>query len=125
MSRIFQHGASVFFHQRDDDTTNDLTTTSIADSLAIPVSHGYVAKTTGADAEALTLANGSPGQLLFINLAVDGGGVGTLTPATSTGWATIVFADAGDQAVLLFVDGTVGWIIQGLSGVAAPPVITV
>ena len=115
----------MFFHQRDDDTTNDLTTTSIADSLAIPVSHGYVAKTTGADAEALTLANGGPGQLLFINLAVDGGGVGTLTPATSTGWATIVFADAGDQAVLLYVDDSIGWIIQGLSGVAAPPLITI
>ena len=125
MSRIFQHGSSVFFHQRDDDNTNDLTTTSIADSLAIPVSHGYVAKTTGADAEALTLADGSPGQLLFINLAVDGGGVGTLTPATSTGWATIVFADAGDQAVLLYVNDSTGWVIHGLSGVAAPPLITI
>ncbi len=125
MSRIFQHGSSTFFHQRDDDNTNDLTTTSVADSLAIPVSHGYVAKTTGADAEALTLADGSPGQLLFINLAVDGGGVGTLTPATSTGWATIVFADAGDQAALLFVNASAGWIIHGLSGVAAPPLITI
>lgn len=125
MSRIFQHGSKVFFHQRDDDSTEDLTVAVALDVLAIPVSHGYVAKTTGADAEALTLADGSPGQLLFVNLAVDGGGVGTLTPATSTGWATIVFADAGDQAVLLYVNDSVGWIISGLSGVAAPPVITV
>ena len=96
-----------------------------ADVLVIPVTHPYVSKTTGADAEALTLANGLPGQLIVINLATDGGGDGTLTPATATGWATIVFADAGDQAVLLYVDDTVGWIIIGASGVAAPPAISV
>lgn len=96
-----------------------------ADVLAIPVTHPYVSKTTGGDAEALTLADALPGQMVVINLATDGGGDGTLTPATATGWATIVFADAGDQAVLLYVDDTVGWIIVGLSGVAAPPAITV
>jgi hypothetical protein len=99
-------------------------TTSIADSLAIPVTHGVVAKTTGADAEALTLANGEPGQLLTIYLATDGGGDGTLTPTTKTGFATIVFADAKDNATLLYVDDTVGWIIVGAAGVAAPPVIS-
>ena len=123
MSRIFQ--VKELYHQRDADATQDLTTTSIADALAIPVTHGYVIKTTGADAEALTLANGDPSQILVINLTTDGGGDGTLTPATSTGWATIVFADAGDQAVLLYVNDTIGWVIVGLSGVAAPPVITV
>jgi len=100
-------------------------TTSIADSLAIPVTHGVVAKTTGSDAEALTLANGEPGQLLKIYLATDGNGDGTLTPTTKSGFATIVFADAGDQVVLLYVDDTVGWVIVGAVGVAAPPVITV
>jgi len=100
-------------------------TTSAADSLAIPVTHGVVAKTTGGDAEALTLANGEPGQLLMIYLAVDGNGDGTLTPTTKSGFATIVFADAGDQVVLLYVDDTVGWVIVGAAGVAAPPAITV
>lgn len=100
-------------------------TTIAADVLVIPVSNSYVQKTTGGDAEALTLANGLPGQLLVIELATDGGGDGTLTPAKATGWATIVFADAGDRAVLMYVDDTVGWIIIGLSGVAAPPVTTV
>ena len=98
---------------------------SAADSLAIPVTARYVAKTTGADAEALTLANGVPGQRLNIALVVDGGGDGTLTPATVSGFATIVFADAGDIADLEYVDDTVGWILVGTAGVAAPPVITV
>lgn len=112
-------------HQDDANTNFDANTTVAADVLAIPVTHGYVAKTTGADAEALTLADGKPGQLLVINLATDGGGDGTLTPTTATGWATIVFADAGDQAILLYVNDTIGWIIFSLSGVAGPPVITV
>jgi len=123
MSRIFQ--VKELYHQRDADATQDLTTTSIADALAIPVTHGYVIKTTGGDAEALTLANGDPSQVLVVNLTTDGGGAGTLTPATSTGWATIVFADAGDQAVLLYVDDTIGWVILGLSGASGPPAMTV
>lgn len=99
--------------------------TVAADVLAMPVTHPFIKKTTGADAEALTLANGLPGQLLVINLVTDGGGDGTLTPATKTGFATIVFADAGDQAVLMYVDDTVGWIILSATGVSAPPAITV
>ena len=103
-------------------------TTSAADSLAIPVTHSVVAKTTGGDAEALTIVDGTPGQVLTIYIATDGGGDGTLTAATNstgTGWATIVFADAGDRAVLQYVDSSIGWVILGLSGVAGPPVTTV
>jgi len=96
-----------------------------ADVLAMPVTHPIISKTTGGDAEALTLADGQPGQLLVIILATDGGGDGTLTPTTKTGFATIVFADAGDRAVLMYVDDTIGWIIISLSGVSAPPVSTV
>ncbi|MGE0425416.1 MAG: hypothetical protein AB7O88_24360 [Reyranellaceae bacterium] len=95
-----------------------------ADVLAIPVTHAVVMKTTGADAEALTLANGTSGQILNIVLAEDGGGTGTLTPATKTGFSNIVFADAGDVAALRYVDDTVGWVLIGTAGVSAPPAIT-
>jgi len=100
-------------------------TTVAADALAIPITHKVVVKTTGGDAEALTLVDGVPGQTLTIQLGTDGGGDGTLTPTTTTGFATIVFADAGDQMTLQFINSTVGWVILGGSGVAAPPVITV
>lgn len=96
-----------------------------ADELAIPVTHRFVSKTTGADAEVLTLVDGVGGQLLTIYLAVDGGGAGTLTPTTMTGFATIVLDDAGDQVTLQFIDATTGWVIVGAAGVAAPPVITI
>jgi len=124
------NGASLF-NENEQDVSALLgpastgSTTSAADSLAIPVTHAVVVKTTGADAEALTLADGSIGQTLTIVLGTDGGGDGTLTPATATGFATIVFADAGDTATLKFVDATVGWVIVGLAGVAAPPAISV
>jgi len=111
-------------HQNDYDNTEDLAIAIAADALVIPVTHAHVSKTTGADAEALTLANGKPGQILTIILATDGGGDGTLTPATATGWATIVFADAGDQAVLFYVNDSAGWRIWSLTGKAGPPVHT-
>lgn len=92
--------------------------------LAVPLTAAYVAKTTGATAEALTLANGEPGQTITIALEVDGGADGTLTPATASGFSNIIFADAGDIAALQYVDDTVGWVILGTAGVAAPPVTT-
>ena len=90
-------------------------------TLAIPITHRTVQKTTGG-AEALTLADGAfIGQKLHITLVVDGGD-GTLTPTTPSGFATIVFADAGDTVDLEWTAD--GWIISGMAGVAAPPVIT-
>ena len=113
------------YHWDDSDADDDDFYVEVAaDTLAIPVTHAIVKKATGADAEALTLANGSPGQILVIHLVTDGNGDGTLTPATATGWATIVFADVKDQAVLFYVDDTVGWIILGLSGTGGPPAHT-
>lgn len=100
-------------------------TTSAADSLAIPVTHSYVAKTTGADAEALTLADGVEGQVLTVSLVTDGGGTGTLTPATKSGFVSVALADAGDTVTLRFVDATVGWVVVGAAGVAAPPAIAI
>lgn len=123
MSQILVIGE--FFHKNDYDNTDDFAVAVAADVLAIPVTHAFVAKTTGGDAEALTLADGSVvGQLLTIHLTADGGGNGTLTPTTATGWSTIVFADVKDQAVLLWTGDTGGWRIWSLTGTAGPPAHT-
>jgi hypothetical protein len=97
-------------------------TTKGSGVLAVPVTHRSVVMTTGG-AEALTLADGLPGQRLHLVLGTDGGD-GTLTPTTKTGFATIVFADAKDNVDLEFINSTVGWVILGSAGVAAPPVIS-
>ena len=115
----------VVHHALVTEYAENLIAAVAADVLVIPVTHPFVNKTTGGDAEALTLANGIPGQSVVINLSTDGGGDGTLTPVTATNWATIVFADAGDQANLLYIDDTIGWIIMGMNGVAQPHVKTV
>lgn len=103
--------------QIDAATSVSLTgghTTVAADVLAIPITHASVQKTTGGDAEALTLADGTVGQLLSIHLVTDGGGTGTLTPATPSGYVSIAFADAGDNVLLQFTE--TGWAILVNSG---------
>jgi hypothetical protein len=91
----------------------DTVATSAADSLAIPVTASIVHKTTGGDAEALTIAAGTQGQIMIVILITDGGGTGTVA-ASSTVMHSIVFADAGDTATLLFTNSK--WHVVGFSG---------
>lgn len=64
--------------------------------------------TTGANA--LTLGNGSDGQVKYIVMKTDGGD-GTLTPSNFASGTTITFNDAGDSANLLFTNGK--WHFMG------------
>jgi hypothetical protein len=68
--------------------------------------------TTGANA--LTLANGTSGQIKIIRMVVDNGD-GTLTPTTKTGFSTITFNDVGDTVILQYVT-TLGWMIVSNNG---------
>lgn len=113
----FVHYAKVT--EYEEDLILDLA----ADVVAMPVTHPFISKTTGADAEAWTLADGIPGQTLTIYLSVDGGGTGTLTPTTTTAFSTIAFADAGDQATLFYIDDTAGWMILSTFGLTAQPTV--
>ena len=92
----------------------NLVATVAAGVLAIPVDSPYVAKTTGG-VEALTLANGLPGQVLVVN-TVAAAGAGTITPATCTGFATVALEAALDQVSLMYVDDTIGWVILSVHG---------
>jgi hypothetical protein len=102
-------------------TTNTATTTDAATD-AFPLTHGVIAKTLHASAKTLTLADGFPGQELFIYVSVDGGGKGTLTPTTKTGYTSVELDKAGDAVLLRFLP-TVGWIILGAYGITTAPVI--
>jgi hypothetical protein len=121
MSRIIR--LSEIYHQNDYDETDDLAIAVDADDLVIPVTHAHVSKTIGADNEALTLANGKPGQILNITITTAGGGTGTLTPATCTGFSTIAFLGQYDTAVLFYVDDSAGWRIWSVWGTDGPPVV--
>lgn len=67
-----------------------------------------------AGAIALTLADGTNGQIKVIVMGTDGGDA-TLTPTTKTGYSTITFNDAGDGVTLVFIT-TKGWIVTGNNG---------
>jgi hypothetical protein len=71
--------------------------------------------TTGA-AQALTLANGTAGQIKIISHVVDGGSA-VLTPTTKIGFTTITFTNVGDSATLVYT--VAGWAIVGISGAVA------
>lgn len=71
-------------------------------------------KVTSTGANALTLADGTDGQVKIISMVVDGGDA-TLTPTTKTGYSTIVFNDAGDGVVLVFTT-TTGWMVVANNG---------
>lgn len=71
-------------------------------------------KVTSTGANALTLADGTDGQIKFIVMVVDGGDA-TLTPTTKTGFSTIVFNDIGDGVGLVFTT-TTGWICFANNG---------
>ena len=93
----------------------DATSMTTSDT-AVPVTYAVVYKAIAAaaatDALAGTLANGTPGQLLkiFITETVDSG-VFTLTPTTKRGFASLGFNAANDEATLLYVNDTTGWIL--------------
>ena len=69
--------------------------------------------TTGAS-QALTLANGTPGQIKIITHTVDGGSA-VLTPTTKIGFSTVTFTAVGDAVTMVYT--AAGWAIIGSRGV--------
>jgi hypothetical protein len=72
--------------------------------------------TSTGSAQALTLANGTLGQLKTIVHVVDGGSA-VLTPTTKIGFSTITFTGVGESASLVYT--AAGWAITALNGAVA------
>ena len=91
------------------------TTTTGAGAVAITGTIHEI--TTNGIGNALTLADGTEGQLLRIVYVAEGGGTDTaiLTPSNLAGSATIITFNAiGDAVTLLFTAGT--WFVVGANG---------
>ena len=87
---------------------------------ALPLTHPVI-RYTSAGTEAITIAAGEPGQLLYIDAVAVSSGDGTLnayTGVNSVGWTDLIFNTAGDKVLLNYIDDTVGWIILSAIGVA-------
>jgi len=89
------------------------TTQSLSGAGAVNITTATTLLTT-TGANALTLANGTNGQIKSVVMVVDGGD-GTLTPTTKTGFSTITFNDVGDSVVLQYFT-TLGWMILSNNG---------
>ena len=89
---------------------------SLSGAGAVDVTSQVTLYTSTGASEALTLANGTAGQIKTIVHIVDGGS-GILTPTTLLGGSTITFAAAGDTVTLYYVNDTYGWSVIGQNGV--------
>jgi len=86
---------------------------------AVNVTTLTTAVTTTAPAQALTLADGTNGQIkTIVHQALSGGGTWVLTPTTKTGYTTITSGAVGDTCTLQFFT-TIGWCILSLRGAIA------
>jgi len=83
---------------------------------AVNVTDMLTSLTTTGATQALTLANGTLGQIKIISHVVDGGSA-VLTPTTKIGFSTITFTAVGDSAMLIYT--AAGWDIVALNGAVA------
>jgi hypothetical protein len=100
------------------NVTGDIfaTNQALSGAGAVNVTDMLTSLTTTGAAQALTLANGTAGQIKIISHVVDGGSA-VLTPTTKIGFTTITFTNVGDSAILVYT--AAGWAIIGISGAVA------
>ena len=92
------------------------TNQALSGAGAVNVTDMLTSLTTTGASQALTLANGTLGQIKIISHIVDGGSA-VLTPTTKIGFTTITFTAVGDSAMLIYTAS--GWDIVALNGAVA------
>lgn len=100
------------------NVTGDIfaTNQALSGAGAVNVTDMLTSLTTTGASQALTLANGTLGQIKIISHVVDGGSA-VLTPTTKIGFSTITFTAVGDSAMLIYT--AAGWDIVALNGAVA------
>lgn len=89
---------------------------SLSGAGAVDVTSFATAFTSTATGNALTLANGTVGQIKTIAYVAEAAGAdtGVLTPTTRVGYSTITFTNVGDSVTLQYF--TQGWAVIGVRG---------
>ncbi len=100
------------------NVTGDIfaTNQALSGAGAVNVTDMLTSLTTTGAAQALTLANGTLGQMKIIVHTVDGGSA-VLTPTTKIGFTTITFTGVGESATLIYT--SLGWAVVALNGAVA------
>lgn len=89
---------------------------SLSGAGAVDVTSFATAFTSTATGNALTLANGTVGQVKTVAYVAEAAGAdtGVLTPTTRVGYSTITFTNVGDSVTLQYF--TQGWAVIGVRG---------
>jgi len=87
---------------------------SLSGAGAVNLTDMMTSLTTTGASQALTLANGTVGQIKIITHTVDGGSA-VLTPTTKIGFSTVTFTAVGDTVMMIYT--AAGWAIIGSRGV--------
>jgi hypothetical protein len=89
---------------------------SLSGAGAVDVTSFATAFTSTATGNALTLANGTVGQIKTVAYVAEAAGAdtGILTPSSRVGYSTITFTNVGDSVTLQYF--TQGWAVVGVRG---------
>lgn len=88
---------------------------SLSAAGAVDVTSSITHVTTSASGDiALTLADGTQGQIKIVTCIVDNGNNAVITPTSFANGSTITFEDAGDTVVLIFSNSN--WIAVSNNG---------
>ena len=90
------------------------TNQALSGAGAVNLTDMFTSLTTTGASQALTLADGTAGQIKIIVHTVDGGSA-VLTPTTKIGFTTVTFTAVGDAAMLIYT--ATGWAVVGSKGV--------
>lgn len=90
------------------------TNQSLSGAGAVNITTGLTSLTTTGASQALTLADGTLGQVKIIVHTVDGGSA-ILTPTTKIGFTTVTFTAVGDAVYMIYT--ATGWAVVGSKGV--------
>lgn len=91
-----------------------LGTQSLSGAGAVDITNAFTSLTSTGASQALTLADGTVGEIKVITHTVDGGSA-VLTPTTKIGFSTITFTAVGDSVMLVYTSA--GWAVVGSRGV--------
>lgn len=96
--------------------TGDVVATNqaLSGAGAVNITDMLTSLTTTGASQALTLANGTLGQIKIIVHTVDGGSA-VLTPTTKIGFTTVTFTNVGDSVLMIYT--ATGWAVVGSKGV--------
>jgi hypothetical protein len=110
--------AGSFTGNLTGNVTGDVIATNqaLSGAGAVNLTDMLTSLTSTGSAQALTLANGTLGQIKIISHVVDGGSA-VLTPTTKIGFSTITFTNVGDTVMLVYT--VAGWDIVSLNGAVA------